>query len=147
MQVRRVSFIAGLLSLMGCTSANPVAGLPITGTETAAPPVAQRQAIESSVAMFASGRFDAGTPRWFIVPKGVPPIAIIKNVDNALGSKAKRVVETGPDQADAIMRIWSLSGSDAVVVAVLMPPRGDADGLAAYYPARIDERYTPEFVK
>ncbi len=147
MQGRRVSIFAGLLGLMGCAAASPVASLPITGTETKSPPLEQRQSIEASVAMFASGKFDAGAPRWFIVPKGVPPIAVIKNVDNALGAKAKRVVETGPDQAEAEMRIWSLAGKDAVVVAVLISPKGDADGLAAYYPAKLDERWLPEFVK
>jgi hypothetical protein len=147
MQVRRASIFATLLGLIGCAASDPAAELAKIADKTSTPPLVQRQSIEASVAMFASGRFDAGVPVWFVVKPGIPPVALFKQIDLALGNKAKRVVETGPDQAEAQMRIWKIGRSDtAVVLAVLIDPAGSAPGLAAYYAAKLDPRWRPDMV-
>jgi hypothetical protein len=147
MQVRRASIFATLLGLLGCAAADPAAELAKIATKTTAPPFVQRQSIEASVAMFASGRFNSGQPLWFIVKPGTPPIALIKQIDSALGSTAQRVVETGPDEAEAQMRVWKTGRNDkAVVLAVLIDPAGSTPGLAAYYAATLDPRWRPETV-
>jgi hypothetical protein len=136
-----------LFGLIGCAAADPVAELGKIAQETTTPPPVQRQSIEASVAMFASGRFDAGVPLWFIVKPGIPPVALFKQVDLALGNRAKRVVETGPDQVDAQMRVWKIGQSGkAAVLAVLIDPAGSTSELAAYYPAQLDARWHPEMV-
>jgi hypothetical protein len=145
MQVRRASIFATLLGLLGCAAADPAVEMAKIAYQTSNPPPAQRQSIEASIAMFASGRFDAHTPIWFIVKPDVPPIALFKQIDSALGGKAKRVVETGPDQAEAQMRVWKIGRSDtAVVLAVLTDPASKNPGLAAYYTAKLDPRWRPD---
>jgi hypothetical protein len=145
MQVRRASIFATLLGLLGCAAADPAAELAKIATKTSTPPLVQRQSIEASIAMFASGCFNAGQPVWFIVKPDIPPVALFKAIDSAFGNKAKRVVETGPDQAEAQMRVWTVDRNDtAVVLAVLIDPASKSPGLAAYYAATLDPRWQPD---
>ena len=147
MQVRRVKFFALMLGLFGCAAVDAPGELAKISEETASPPVVERQAIEASVAMFASGRFDAHTPRWFLTKPDVPPIALVKRLDSALRGSALRVVETGPDQADAEMRIWRMKRSNkAILLAIITDPSSKRTGLAACYATTIDPRWRPETV-
>jgi hypothetical protein len=147
MQVRHASIFATLLGLIGCAASDPASELAKIADQTNTPPLVQRQSIEASVAMFASGRFDANAPTWFVVKPGIPTVALFKQIDLALENRAKRVVETGPDQAEAQMRVWKIGSTDtAVVLAVLIDPAGNIPGLAAYYSAKIDPRWRPEMV-
>ena len=134
--------VASLLGLAGCAASDAGDGLAAIATETQAPPTAERQAIETAMAEWASGRFSPGAPRWFVLKPGTPAIAVMKAVDNSLGSDAERIVESGPDGANATLYGWRLKaagddGNDALVAAV---SRSDP-AVAAYYPVKLSGRW------
>ena len=130
--------LASLLWLGGCTAADPVDGLAAIGTETQAPPAAARRTIDAAVAHWARGRFTPGAPRWFVLKRGLPGIAVMKAIDNGLGRRARRFVEIGPDGSNATLYGWRLSepaaeGHDALIAVV---SHGDP-AVAAYLPATL----------
>ncbi|MBB3348865.1 hypothetical protein [Sphingomonas sp. BK069] len=68
-------------------------------------------------AQWARGRFTPGTPRWFVLKPGASA------VDKDLADHAARIVETGPDAADATLdggrlRKRGANGSDGLIAAV-----------------------------
>lgn len=141
---RSAKLIAASLALFGCASNVSIADLPEIGRETTAPPEMQRDNIVSGVEMFAKSRFQPETPRWFILENGVNAASVFSRVDSALGKSAERVIETGPDEAAADMRVWKLKGKEALVVAVVT--QNGHEGLAAYYPVQLDDGWTLQTV-
>lgn len=137
MQGRLAKVLASLVGLAGCAASDPGKGLAAIGTETQAPPAAERRAIETAIALWARGRFTPGTPRWFLLKSGTPAVAAMKAVDNTLADSATRIVETGPDGTDATLYGWKLKKSvgdrDGYVAAV---SKSDP-ALAAYYPVKL----------
>lgn len=134
--------LASLLGLAGCAAADPHDALAAIGTETKAPPAAERRAIKAAVAQWAVGRFTPGVPRWFVLKPGTPAVAVMKAVDNGLAGRAQRIVETGPDGTGATIYGWRLTaptrdGSDALVAAV---SHGDP-AVAGYYPVKLSGRW------
>lgn len=74
-------------------------------------------------ARWARGRFTPGTPRWFVLKPGAPAVVAMKAVDKDLADHAARIVETGPDAADATLdggrlRKRGANGSDGLIAAV-----------------------------
>ena len=130
--------LASLLWLGGCTAAEPVNSLAAIGTETQAPPAAARRTIDAAVSHWARDRFTPGTPRWFVLKPGLPGVAVMKAIDNGLGGRARRFVETGPDGSNVTLYGWRLSepaaeGHDALIAVV---SHGDP-AIAAYLPATL----------
>lgn len=134
--------LGSLMGLAGCAAADPGESLVAIGAETQAPPAAERRAIEAAIAGWAPGRFTPGAPRWFVLKSGTPAVAVLKAVDNSLADHARRITESGPDGADAVLYGWRLKapdkqGHDALVAAV---SRTDP-ALAAYYPVKLSGRW------
>jgi hypothetical protein len=133
MQVRPAKFLLPLLALFGCSANVSLADLPAVGSETTAPPAAMQEQVEKSVQAFASGRFTAGSVRWFTLKPGMKHVEIVSQLSGGLRGKADRVRESGPDDVPATMKVWKAKGDKGFLLATVTAPQGDAPGIAAYY--------------